>query len=102
MKLNRGLLSAVLIASATLTACASRPYAYYRVPPPPPPPYGGYRAAPGPGYVYTEGFYDLRGGSNWVWVSGRYVRPPHPRAVWVAPRWEQHERGWIFHRGYWR
>jgi WXXGXW repeat (2 copies) len=102
MKLNRGLSIAVLIASATLTACASRPYGYYRVPPPlPPPAYGGYRAAPGPGYVWTEGFYDLRG-DRWVWVSGRYMRPPRPYSVWVPGRWEQNGHGWRFDQGHWR
>jgi hypothetical protein len=100
MKLNRGLPIAVLIASVTLTACASRPYGYYRVPPPPAA-YGGYRAAPGPGYVWAEGFYDLRGG-RWVWVSGRYMRPPRPYAVWVPGRWEQNGHGWRFHQGHWR
>lgn len=62
------------------------PYGYtYRVPPPPPPAYvGGYGVAPGPGYVWAVGFYDLRG-SSWVWVRGRRVRPPRPYAVWVPP-----------------
>ena len=99
-KMNRALLSAALCASATLIACG--PPAYYRVGPPPPVPSYGYRAAPGPGYVWADGYYDLRGGRNWAWVPGSYVRPPHPRAVWVSPRWEQRGRDWHFHKGYWR
>ncbi|MEI9974771.1 MAG: hypothetical protein WDO73_23630 [Ignavibacteriota bacterium] len=30
----------------------------------------------------TEGFYDYRGG-RYVWVPGRWMRPPRAHAVWV-------------------
>jgi hypothetical protein len=102
MKLKHSLLTAVLLAG-TLTACAPHYVYAYRVPPPPPQPYGGaaYGYAPGPGYVWTDGFYDLRG-DRWVWVQGRYMRPPHPYAVWVAPRWVETGHGWRFHEGRWR
>jgi len=106
MDLNRGLLTAVLLAAGSLAACAPHPYGYgyaYNVPPPPAyPAYTGvYGAAPGPGYVWTEGFYDLRG-SSWVWVGGRWAHPPRPRAVWVSPHWVRSGHGWSRRGGYWR
>ena len=57
--------------------------------------------APGPGFVWTDGFWDLRAG-NWSWVSGRWVHPPRLRAVWVPGNWSQTHRGWTLRRGYWR
>jgi len=68
---------------------------------PPPPRYGVIGVAPGPGFVWTEGFWDLRGGA-WVWAPGRWVRPPRAGAVWVAPAWRHEGPHWRYHKGYWR
>jgi hypothetical protein len=68
---------------------------------PPPPRYGVVGYAPGPGYVWTEGFWNLSG-SSWVWVGGRWMRPPHPHAVWVGPEWRREGRGYHYYKGYWR
>ncbi len=85
-----------LMASA---ACAG--HAYY-VPAAPPPPRVGYvGVAPGPRYVWTDGFWAWRG--RWVWVPGRWVVPPRPRAVWAPGHWVQRpHRGWFFVEGRWR
>jgi hypothetical protein len=100
--LKRSLLSGTLLGSFALAACGGGYYNSGFVAPPPPAPYAvaaGY--APGPGYVWTDGFWDLRGG-RWVWADGAWLRPPRHRAVWVRPYWEQHGRGYRFRRGYWR
>ncbi len=72
--------------------------------PPPPPPrvyYGGYGyarpMAPGPGYMWVDGYYDYFG-RDYRWRPGYWARRPHPRAVWVAPRYN---RG-FYVSGYWR
>ncbi|HLK69780.1 MAG TPA: hypothetical protein VKU19_40400 [Bryobacteraceae bacterium] len=83
-----------------LTACAGGG-AYYVRYGPPAPRYAVVGVAPGPGYIWTAGYWDRRG-SSWGWVEGRWQRPPRPRAVWVAPEWRQEGRGYRFHRGYWR
>lgn len=102
MKIKRAVLIGTLAASALMTACASRAYVAYRVPAPPPPLVAGAVGyAPGPGYVWTDGFWDLRG-SRWVWASGRWSRPPRARAVWVRPYWAPYGNSWRFHQGYWR
>jgi hypothetical protein len=53
------------------------------------------------GAVWIDGCYEHRH-NRYVWVPGRYVRPPHPRAAWVPGHWQQHPRGWKWNRGYWR
>jgi hypothetical protein len=68
-------------------------------PPPPPPPTAVVAPAipaPAPEYVWVPGHYDWLDG-RWVWVEGAWVRPPHRRAVWVAP-----EVAFRWHRGHWR
>jgi|SRR5271157_1048808 len=98
--MNRKLWAAsAVLAGALLTACGGGyVVAAYG---PPPPRYGVIGYAPGPGYMWTEGYWNLSGGS-WVWVTGRWVRPPHPHAVWVGPEWRREGRGYRYYRGYWR
>ena len=103
MNLQKLGLAAALLASSALIGCS---HGYYSAgvavgPPPPPLVYGPVGYAPGPGYVWTDGYYDLRG-SNWVWVRGRWARPPHPHARWVKPSWERHGSGYRFHEGHWQ
>jgi len=69
--------------------------------PPPPARYGAMGYAPGPGYVWTDGYYDLRGG-HWNWVDGRWARPPHGHSRWVRSEWRREGGRYRFHRGYWR
>jgi hypothetical protein len=90
---------AFLIGSALMTACAGG--AAVVVEGPPPPRYGVVGVAPRPGYVWVEGFWDLRG-SRWEWAQGHWMRPPRARAAWVAPEWRHEGSRWRFHKGYWR
>jgi len=70
MKIKQAVLAGVMLASAALTACASQAYVAYSVPPPPAPMVvGAVGYAPGPGYVWADGFWDLHG-SRWAWVRG--------------------------------
>ena len=101
MRVKNIVLAATLLAATALISCAHPSYYGYRIAPPPPPRYGVVGYAPGPGYVWADGWYDLRGG-RWTWVPGYWVRPPRPRAVWVRPYWEPRGRGYYYHRGYWR
>ncbi|HTS60570.1 MAG TPA: YXWGXW repeat-containing protein [Candidatus Acidoferrales bacterium] len=92
-------LMSTLAVGTILTGCAGRAYVAYGAPPPPR--YGFVGTAPGPGYVWADGYWDRRGG-QWAWVQGTWQRPPHPHAVWVAPAWRQEHGAWRFHKGYWR
>jgi WXXGXW repeat (2 copies) len=95
------LLSGALLAASTLlSACAGG--AYVAAYGPPPPRFAVVGAAPGPGYMWTDGYWDLRGGNRWAWVEGRWMRPPRYGAVYVRPEWRRDGNHWRFHRGYWR
>lgn len=57
--------------------------------------------APGPGYIWVGGYHTWNG-TAYVWTPGSWVRPPHPHAVWVAPRWVHRHGGYEFVEGRWR
>jgi len=40
-------------------------------------------------------------GHQHVWVEGRYIVRPQPRAEWIPGRWEQRPRGWVYVEGHW-
>src|SRR5205823_1604597 len=42
--------------------------------------------APGPGYIWTPGYWRWSG-RDYVWTSGSWVRPPRTTAVWVPGHW---------------
>jgi len=100
--MKRMLLAGAFVVAGSIFAGCGPGYgsAYVRYGPPAPR-YGAMGYAPGPGYVWTEGYWDWRG-NNWYWVNGRWMRPPHAHATWVAPQWRQHGHAWRFHSGYWR
>jgi len=57
-------------------------------------------AAPGPGFVWIDGYWNWVGARH-VWVPGRWV-PPRRGYVWVPHAWVREGRGWRLHEGYWR
>ena len=67
---------------------------------PPPPSQEVVVAAPGPAYAWVPGYWSWQG--RWVWIGGRYVVRPHPRAVLVPGHWARHGGGYIWVSGYWR
>lgn len=89
------------LAALMIVGCSGGAGYYYASAPPPPIRAEVIGVAPGPGYIWINGYWGWRG-SRYVWVPGYYARPPHPHAVWVAPRWE-HDRGrYRFREGHWR
>src|ERR1041385_4666046 len=98
---KRLLAAAFVLAGTILTGCAGGYGSGYVRYGPPAPRYGAVGYAPGPGYVWADGYWDWRGNS-WAWSQGRWGRPPRRHAVWVAPAWQREGRGYRFHRGYWR
>ena len=102
--MHRKLLLALALTIGAMTGCGGAGYGggyYVRTPPPPPPRYGAVGYAPGPGYVWIDGYWDRRG-SQWYWSNGSWMRPPRPRAVWVPHNWRRHGDGYRFYRGHWR
>jgi hypothetical protein len=58
-------------------------------------------AAPGPGYIWTAGYYDWNGVA-WVWLPGRWARPPRPGAFWIGGHWDHRYGRRVWVRGRWR
>ena len=99
--MRRGwMLSAALVA-ISLTACAGGGYVYYAPAPPPPVRAEVFGVAPGPGFVWINGYWGYRGG-GYAWTPGRWERPPHRSARWEEGRWERHGNRWGYREGHWR
>jgi hypothetical protein len=92
---------AVLLCSVLLagSACASA-RVYVRVGPPVPI-VETIAVAPGPGYVWTPGYYRWDGAA-YLWVPGRHALPPRGRAYWVQGHWARERHGWYWVDGHWR
>ena len=54
----------------------------------------------GKGYVWVPGYHRWDG-SHYVWEKGRWDRPPHEHARWIAPRWVRRRDGYVFVEGHW-
>ncbi|MBZ5602987.1 MAG: YXWGXW repeat-containing protein [Acidobacteriia bacterium] len=92
---------ALALAGFSLAACGGG-YGYYYANTPPPPMRGEVvGVAPGPGYVWVNGYWGWRGNA-YSWVPGYYARPPHAHAVWVSPRWDRDRGRYRFREGHWR
>lgn len=100
---SHSFLGALLLAAGFSVACVAVPppgVAYVRVGPP--------RAvveirrvAPGPGYVWIEGYHRWDG-DTYVWVPGTWERVPAGRRRWVRGRWHSTHGQWYWVEGHWR
>jgi hypothetical protein len=73
--------------------------AYVSVAPPPLPVYDQ-PFCPGPGYVWTPGYWAYAAG-GYYWVPGTWVLPPAVGLVWTPGYWGYEGRRYIWHTGYW-
>jgi len=67
-----------------------------RIGPPPPVRIERRPVAPGPDFVWLDGYWYVDGG-RYRWHKGYWTRPPYPGAHWVVP----HHDGERFYGGYW-
>jgi hypothetical protein len=56
---------------------------------------------PSPRHVWIGGYHRWDGHA-YAWQQGRWEAPPREHAVWVAPRWEHRNGGYVFVEGRWR
>ena len=95
------LVSASVAASTACVAAAPRGRLYVRVGPPAPI-VETRVVAPGPGYMWIEG-YHAWDGRAYAWRPGHWDRAPRANARWVPARWVHDRRnGWYLVEGHWR
>jgi hypothetical protein len=41
-------------------------------------------------------------GGRYLWVPGRWERPPREHAIWVQHHWVHRHGGWVLEEGHWR
>ena len=71
-----------------------------RVGPPPIPVYTQ-PVCPGPGYMWTPGYWAYDPDNGYFWVPGTWVMAPAPGMYWTPGYWGWGGSAFIFHVGYW-
>jgi hypothetical protein len=56
---------------------------------------------PSPRHVWIAGYHRWDGHA-YAWEPGRWEVPPREHAVWVAPRWQHRNGGYVFVEGRWK
>jgi hypothetical protein len=67
---------------------------------PPPLPVYEQPLIPGPGYVWTPGYWAY-GPEGYYWVPGTWLVPPTIGFLWTPPWWGWGDGGYLWHGGYW-
>lgn len=68
---------------------------------PPPLPVYVQPEIPGPGYIWTPGYWAYDPDDGYYWVPGTWVLPPTIGVLWTPPYWGWSDGAYIFHEGYW-
>jgi hypothetical protein len=93
---------ALLLAAVALTATSGSNAAVYlsvTIAPPALPVYEQ-PLIPGPGYIWTPGYWAW-GPEGYYWVPGTWVLAPFAGALWTPGYWGWGESAYIWHTGYW-
>src|SRR5690348_17969502 len=95
MRIFTKLIPALVLAGATLLN--AQVTIGIRIGPPPPPRVVRFRpVAPGPDYIWVEGYW-YPTGNHYKWHDGYWTRAPYAAARWIPPRYE----GDRYYEGYW-
>jgi YXWGXW repeat-containing protein len=70
---------------------------------PPALPYYEQPPIPGPGYIWTPGYWDWDPDFGYFWVPGTWVPAPFVGAVWTPGYWgwDEDGDGYVYYPGYW-
>lgn len=67
---------------------------------PPPLPIYAQPVVPGPGYIWTPGYWSYADG-GYFWVPGTWVLAPYAGALWTPGYWGWNNGFYVFNAGYW-
>ena len=69
---------------------------------PPPLPTYDQPPIPGPGYVWTPGYWDWSDDAgDYYWVPGTWVEPPQRGVLWTPGYWRYYNGRYLYSDGYW-
>ena len=68
---------------------------------PPDLPTYGQPPIPGPGYLWTPGYWLWNEAMGYYWVPGTWIQPPSAGLLWTPPYWGWNAGAYQFHQGYW-
>ena len=68
---------------------------------PPPLPEYDQPPIPGPGYVWTPGYWSYADDFGYYWVPGAWAQPPRPGLLWTPGYWGWRNGVFAFNPGYW-
>lgn len=68
---------------------------------PPPLPVYAQPIIPGPGYIWTPGYWAWNPAYGYYWVPGTWVMPPEIGLLWTPGWWGWSEGYYRWHAGYW-
>jgi hypothetical protein len=68
---------------------------------PPPLPVYEQPIVPGPGYIWTPGYWAWDPGFGYYWVPGTWVMPPQIGLLWTPGWWGWSDGYYRWHPGYW-
>lgn len=89
-----------LLFAFTLFSAASLAQIAIRIGPPPPM-HEDRGRPPERGFVWIDGYHRWEG-DHYVWVPGRWERPPREHQRWVAHHWVHRHGEWVLVEGHWR
>ncbi|MGC1550604.1 MAG: hypothetical protein WA777_18945 [Rhodanobacter sp.] len=68
---------------------------------PPPLPIYVQPIMPGPGYIWSPGYWSYADDGGYFWVPGTWVLAPYVGALWTPGYWGWSSGFYVFHGGYW-
>ncbi|MGO8787480.1 MAG: YXWGXW repeat-containing protein [Terriglobia bacterium] len=96
-----GLLGAAILAAPTTAQAAEVSIGIsVRIGPPPLPVYAQ-PVCPGPGYMWTPGYWAYDPDNGYFWVPGTWVMAPAPAMFWTPGYWGWGGSAFFWHAGYW-
>ena len=96
-----GFVVAVVMAAPSISSAAEIGIGIsVRVGPPPLPVYAQ-PVCPGPGYIWTPGYWAYDPADGYYWVPGTWVMAPAPGLLWTPGYWGWGGGAFFWHAGYW-
>ena len=95
-----GMLAVLALSSAPTLAAQIAIGVSVRVGPPPLPVYAQ-PVCPGPGYMWTPGYWAYDPDNGYYWVPGTWVVPPTVGFLWTPGYWGWGGSAFMWHAGYW-